>query len=560
MKTIGIKLADGSFYPILEEGTPVKKTLDLTTVHDNQTTVMVDLYRSETGTLEDAEYVDTLQIDNLVAHPNGEPDISFNVSLDENNKLSAGINDPESGEHSDTTITLVSRTLEERMNQSDYSLSPQETEAGEEPSFEIPGDDAVTADESADDSTDAGMAAAGVAAGGLLAAAAQKMAEEEHVPEETPPAEETVPDEKPDDLSDLDLPDNFDLTKPVEPPAENTEESFEEENFAEPEKEAENQTQDFTEPGVDTDERTYEDTLSFAKDALVGEPVEDNADVTVVSEEPVTGESVLSTGDTALVDEPIEETTFDIPDFGTTESTEPPDGEESSVDDFSLPDFDELDTAKSDTGNTDSVDDFFKEDTPPVDAKQYVKDNTPSNGINFEGLYDRETEEGKASVTYNNETPLKKKTKIPMLICIICALICVLATLLILFVIPSKYNLISMHNTNEEPAPAVEMPAEKPAPQTEEPEIVPAEEPAPAAKADEVVVAPAAEAVVPAKPAEPQKKAADIVYKIKWGDTLWDIADAYYKNPWRYHRIAKYNHIKDPDYIISGTTIKLPAE
>ena len=90
----------------------------------------------------------------------------------------------------------------------------------------------------------------------------------------------------------------------------------------------------------------------------------------------------------------------------------------------------------------------------------------------------------------------------------------------------------------------------------------PAQEPAPApeAKADEVVVAPAAEAVVPEKPAEPVKKAEDTVYKIKWGDTLWDIADAYYKNPWRYHRIAKYNHIKDPDYIISGTTIKLPAE
>jgi LysM repeat protein len=554
MKTIGIKLADGSFYPILEEGTPVKKTLDLTTVHDNQTTVMVDLYRSETGTLEDAEYVDTLQIDNLVAHPNGEPDISFNISLDENNKLSAGINDPESGEHSDTTITLVSRTLEERMNQSDYSLSPQEQETGEEPSVEIPGDDAVTADESADDSTDAGTAAAGLAAGGLLAAAAQKMAEEENVPEETPPAE------KSDDLSDLDLPDNLDLTKSLEPPAEDAEEPFEEENFTEPEKAAENQTQDFAEPVVDNTDNTYEDTLSFAKDALGDEPVADDADATVVSEQSLTGEEVPSAGGTAPFDEPIEESTFDIPDFGTTESTEPAEGEESSVDDFSLPDFNELDTAKADAANTNSVDDFFKEDKQPVDAKQYVKDNTPSNGINFDGLYDRETEEGKSSVKCNNETQLKKKTKLPMLICIVCALICVLATLLILFVIPSKYNLITMHNTNEGQVPAVEMPVEKPAVQPAEPEAVPEPEPAPAAKADEVVVAPAAEAVVPEKPAEPPKKTADIVYKIKWGDTLWDIADAYYKNPWRYHKIAKYNHIKDPDYIISGTTIKLPAE
>ena len=39
MKSIGIKLADGTFYPLLEEGNPEKRTLDLTTVMDNQTKV-----------------------------------------------------------------------------------------------------------------------------------------------------------------------------------------------------------------------------------------------------------------------------------------------------------------------------------------------------------------------------------------------------------------------------------------------------------------------------------------------------------------------------------------
>lgn len=36
---IGIKLADGSFYPVMEEGKPFTKNLELTTVKDNQTTV-----------------------------------------------------------------------------------------------------------------------------------------------------------------------------------------------------------------------------------------------------------------------------------------------------------------------------------------------------------------------------------------------------------------------------------------------------------------------------------------------------------------------------------------
>ena len=123
MKTIGIKLADGSFYPVLEEGKPVEKSLDLTTAHNNQTKVMVDLYRSETCSMEDAEYVDSLQIENLMEHPNGEPSLSFTVAIDENNKLSARMSDPETGEESKTNITLVSRTIEERLQTDEYNIS-----------------------------------------------------------------------------------------------------------------------------------------------------------------------------------------------------------------------------------------------------------------------------------------------------------------------------------------------------------------------------------------------------------------------------------------------------
>ena len=50
-KKIGIKLADGSFYPIMEDGVPQKKLMELTTVQDNQTTASIDLYRSESGTM-----------------------------------------------------------------------------------------------------------------------------------------------------------------------------------------------------------------------------------------------------------------------------------------------------------------------------------------------------------------------------------------------------------------------------------------------------------------------------------------------------------------------------
>ena len=67
-----------------------------------------------------------------------------------------------------------------------------------------------------------------------------------------------------------------------------------------------------------------------------------------------------------------------------------------------------------------------------------------------------------------------------------------------------------------------------------EPEI--AEPIPPQAQEEEVVVVEQAEIVVPEQPPVTPEKPKDINYKIKWGDTLWDIADTYYKNPWRLQR------------------------
>ena len=81
----------------------------------------------------------------------------------------------------------------------------------------------------------------------------------------------------------------------------------------------------------------------------------------------------------------------------------------------------------------------------------------------------------------------------------------------------------------------------------------------PEAKEDEIVIVEKAENVIPEQPELPEVKPQDIEYKIIWGDTLWDIADSYYKNPWRYKDIARYNEIRNPDHIISGTRITIPA-
>lgn len=451
MKTIGIKLADGSFYPVLEDNTPSEKKLELTTAHNNQTKVMVDLYRSSTCSMDDAEYVDSLQIENLVARPNGEADIKFTISLDEDNQLSAKIVDSETGNESNTTITLVSRTLEERLVTDEYGINDS-------------------------NSNKAGALAAGaVAAGGLLAAAAamrEKVKDETEVEEE--PVVENVDDGVP----------------------------FGDETLVE--------------------EAAVEESVSNE---------EISADETIIDE---------TFADEALADDTITEDNSGLPDM-----------------DFDIPD----DTTETET--PEMPDDFFNTDDldNTEERQETMKDPTfdsvspAAGGLNFDGLYDEETERG--TPAENGADEVKKKTKVPVIICIICAIICIIATLLILFIIPSKYNLITKKHAKEA---GTTVAIEEPAPEAE-PILEPEPEPVvPEAKEDEIIIIEKAEEVVPAQPPVAEEKPKNITYKIKWGDTLWDIADTYYKNPWKYKYIARYNGIKNPDYIISGTKIVIPAE
>ncbi|MDR1948944.1 MAG: LysM peptidoglycan-binding domain-containing protein [Spirochaetaceae bacterium] len=116
-----------------------------------------------------------------------------------------------------------------------------------------------------------------------------------------------------------------------------------------------------------------------------------------------------------------------------------------------------------------------------------------------------------------------------------------------------------------EPAPAQSAPAAA-APQLPSEVVVP-EEPqvikAPPAQAAATDAVPPARRQRPAPPVASYKVPSTIPrggvpYRIRWGDTLWDISEAFYRNPWLYPRIARFNKIRNPDLIISGTTIRIP--
>lgn len=89
VSSIGIKIANGEFYPVLEEGSTVKKRLVLTTVHDGQRSVQIDLYRSESRSMADASYIGSLVVENIVEKPKGEPSIELVIGSDGSDELSA---------------------------------------------------------------------------------------------------------------------------------------------------------------------------------------------------------------------------------------------------------------------------------------------------------------------------------------------------------------------------------------------------------------------------------------------------------------------------------------
>lgn len=121
---IGIKLADSKFFPVLEDGVPARKILDLTTVRDDQTSVQINLFRSDTNTLDGAEYVGTLIIEDIAPRKAGEATIELTLALDGADELSAEAVDLESGTRQVLTVSLETLDKDTLYDLPDFDLAP----------------------------------------------------------------------------------------------------------------------------------------------------------------------------------------------------------------------------------------------------------------------------------------------------------------------------------------------------------------------------------------------------------------------------------------------------
>ncbi len=101
MSLIGIKLADGSFFPVIEHDVPQRKRVVLTVAREGQTGVQIDLLRRD-GDIE--QYVGCLVLDDLTE--GSEAEIELVVGLDAERNVDARISDTRGEQYQSFSVNL----------------------------------------------------------------------------------------------------------------------------------------------------------------------------------------------------------------------------------------------------------------------------------------------------------------------------------------------------------------------------------------------------------------------------------------------------------------------
>jgi Hsp70 protein len=122
---IAVRIANGSFVPIMDTSSKTRRRLVLTTIRDDQTNVQIDLYRGVTEDMENAEYVGSLMIENIEAAPKGQADVALLLGVDESGNLNATATDKNSGEYQSLSVSLESID-QDGYDVPDFELSDEE--------------------------------------------------------------------------------------------------------------------------------------------------------------------------------------------------------------------------------------------------------------------------------------------------------------------------------------------------------------------------------------------------------------------------------------------------
>lgn len=121
---IGIRIANGKFYPVLQENPGTQKKMILTTVKDDQESVQIGLYKhSEDG---DEEYVGSLIIENIPKGKAGAAEISLLLSVDTMGNLNATASEETSGEYQSLSVNLEGLSKSHEYGIPDFEIGTPE--------------------------------------------------------------------------------------------------------------------------------------------------------------------------------------------------------------------------------------------------------------------------------------------------------------------------------------------------------------------------------------------------------------------------------------------------
>lgn len=133
ISTIGIKIANGEFYPVVKENSGEKRRLVLTTVQDDQPKLYINLYRSCSGSMKGALYIGSLLVKNIKPKSRGEASIELIIASTTEGEIIASARD------ADASSGKVPQTLSVSLKLMDENKRKYQREFAEDYRYPPPG-------------------------------------------------------------------------------------------------------------------------------------------------------------------------------------------------------------------------------------------------------------------------------------------------------------------------------------------------------------------------------------------------------------------------------------
>ncbi len=95
---IGIRLADGSYYPVMDETRKTRKRMVLGPANDNQQAVHIQFFRDDSDAFISPEYLGSVNLEHLSPGSKDEKNIAIFISVNDQDQLEVSARDEDGGD------------------------------------------------------------------------------------------------------------------------------------------------------------------------------------------------------------------------------------------------------------------------------------------------------------------------------------------------------------------------------------------------------------------------------------------------------------------------------